>query len=95
MLNSGEKAPTLSLPDQNGKPFDLGSIIGAQPLILFFFPKANSMGCTKEACSFRDALQGDEYKGIDVKVIGVCPNSVDDIKRMVDTNKVSLKGVFD
>ena len=69
---TGQAAPAFSLPDQNGKPHKLSDYTGSW-LVLYFYPKDDTPGCTKEACSFRDDLFKLEKLG--AKVIGV---SVDD-----------------
>ncbi len=68
----GQAAPDFSLPDQNGKTHRLSDYAG-QWLVLYFYPKDDTPGCTKEACSFRDDLQQLEKLG--AKVVGI---SVDD-----------------
>jgi peroxiredoxin Q/BCP len=52
-LDIGDKAPDLSLPDQDGRPVSLKSFRGKQ-VVLYFYPKDDTPGCTKEACDFRD-----------------------------------------
>jgi thioredoxin-dependent peroxiredoxin len=54
-LEAGDKAPALSLPDQDGKTHRLKDYAG-RPVVLYFYPKDDTPGCTKEACDFRDAL---------------------------------------
>ena len=53
-LNIGDKAPALSLPDQSGEPNSLKDFMGKQ-VVLYFYPKDDTPGCTKESCDFRDA----------------------------------------
>ena len=53
-LEPGQKAPDFTLPDQDGTPVSLKSLRG-QPVVLYFYPKDDTPGCTKEACDFRDA----------------------------------------
>jgi peroxiredoxin Q/BCP len=74
MLKEGDKAPNFSSTDQDGKKVKLSDLKG-QKVVLYFYPKDNTPGCTKEACSFRDADQTFAAKGI--KVLGV---STDDEK---------------
>ena len=69
---TGQPAPTFVLPDQNGKTHTLKDYAG-QWVVLYFYPKDDTPGCTKEACSFRDDLHQLEKLG--AKVVGV---SVDD-----------------
>ena len=54
-LNIGDKAPTLSLPDQSGEPVSLKDFMGKQ-VVLYFYPKDDTPGCTKESCDFRDSI---------------------------------------
>jgi len=53
-LNIGDKAPALTLPDESGEPVGLKDFMGKQ-VVLYFYPKDNTPGCTKESCDFRDA----------------------------------------
>src|SRR5207247_2681024 len=55
-LQIGDKAPDFSLPDQNGQAVSLKSLKGKQ-VVLYFYPKDDTPGCTKEACGFRDSLR--------------------------------------
>ena len=73
-LNVGEKAPDFESVDQEGKKIKLSHFKGS-PVVLYFYPKDNTPGCTAEACNFRDNLESLQSHGI--KVLGV---SVDDEK---------------
>ncbi len=55
LVDPGRKAPAFSLPDQDGKVHRLKDYAG-RPLVVYFYPKDDTPGCTKEACAFRDAL---------------------------------------
>lgn len=74
MLNSGDKAPVFTLADQNGKEHSLKDYLGKW-VLLYFYPKDDTPGCTKEACSLRDAFP--RFKKLDATVFGV---SVDSMK---------------
>lgn len=65
-LKVGDKAPDFTLPDQDGQPFSLAQQRERGPVVLFFYPKDNSAGCTMQACSFRDAYQDFQDAGVDV-----------------------------
>jgi len=65
----GDKAPLFSLPDQNGKIISLSDFIGKTKLVIYFYPKDESYGCTKEACSFRDSYE--DFKEAGAEVIGI------------------------
>jgi len=68
----GTKAPAFSAPTQSGETITLKSLLG-RPVVLFFYPKDNTSGCTVEACSFRDAYA--ELKKV-AHVLGVSPDPV-------------------
>jgi peroxiredoxin Q/BCP len=65
----GKKAPAFTLPDQNGAPVSLKSLIAKGPLALYFYPKDMTPGCTTEACGFRDNL--DEIRAAGAQVAGI------------------------
>lgn len=73
-IPSGVPAPNFKLPDQNGKPHELKDYLG-KPVVLYFYPKDETPGCTKEACSFRDNYS--QYEKAGVVVLGVSPDSVE------------------
>lgn len=68
MLKEGDKAPDFSASDQNGNTVKLKALKG-QRVVLYFYPKDDTPGCTKEACSFRDA--DDIYREKGIRVLGV------------------------
>lgn len=74
MLKSGDKAPDFTLLSDKGEEVSLSDFAGKSEVILYFYPKDNTSGCTKEACSFRDNIQLIETKG--AVVLGVSPDSV-------------------
>jgi thioredoxin-dependent peroxiredoxin len=74
-LAAGAPAPELEGTDQNGSTVRLKDLRG-QPLLLFFYPKAGTPGCTKEACAFRDVWQS--YQTAGVRVVGVSHDTVAD-----------------
>ena len=67
----GKKAPDFTLPDENGKPVKLSSLRGKK-VILYFYPKDDTPGCTAQACGFRDSLPVIEEKN--AVVVGVSPD---------------------
>jgi len=73
MLQQGDTAPDFSAPDQNGVVRSLGEYRGRK-LVLYFYPKDMTSGCTREACDFRDNME--RLAGAGVAVIGVSPDSV-------------------
>lgn len=75
MLKSGQKAPNFSLKDDEGKTRSLKDFKGKR-VVLFFYPKADTSGCTTEACEFRDAFP--RFGKLDAVVLGISPDSVQD-----------------
>ncbi|MEB3885526.1 thioredoxin-dependent thiol peroxidase [Lyngbya sp. CCY1209] len=73
-LNVGDRAPDFTLPDAEGNPVQLGQFRG-KTVVLYFYPRDNTPGCTKEACGFRD--RHEDYQNRDIIVLGV---SADDAK---------------
>jgi thioredoxin-dependent peroxiredoxin len=70
-LSVGDPAPDITVQDDQGKPFNLSSLKG-KTVVLYFYPKADTPGCTKEACGFRDTSQ--EFAKRNAVVIGVSPD---------------------
>jgi peroxiredoxin Q/BCP len=87
MLKSGDKAPTFKLPSSTGETIDLADYKG-QRVVLYFYPRADTPGCTKEACGFRDAIAG--YKKLGVPVFGVSPDPVKDVKKFAEKFKLNF-----
>lgn len=83
MLEIGTKAPAFSLPDQNGKVHTLEEYAGKK-VILYFYPKDNTSGCTKQACAFGELYPQFIEKG--AVVIGVSKDSVASHKRFEEKN---------
>jgi peroxiredoxin Q/BCP len=80
MLKEGQKAPIFKLADQNGRIISLDSFQGKN-VVLYFYPKDNTSGCTKEACNFRDEFP--KFSKIDAVILGVSPDSVVSHKKFV------------
>ncbi len=74
MIAEGDKAPNFSLEADDGATVTRDSLAG-ENVVLFFYPKDNTSGCTKEACDFRDAFP--RFGKIDAVVIGVSPDSLE------------------
>lgn len=69
----GERMPLATLLDQNGKSVDMSELLG-KPFVVYFYPKDDTPGCTREACSFQEHLAG--FKRAKVKVVGISADSV-------------------
>jgi thioredoxin-dependent peroxiredoxin len=74
-VDAGSKAPNFTLPSQSGVMVNLKDFIGKKPVVLFFYPKDDTPGCTKEACAFRDDYE--EFDKLAAEVIGISSDSVD------------------
>ena len=73
MLEPGDQAPDFTLPDQNGDEVTLSSLRG-QTVVLYFYPRADTPGCTTQACGIRDRRA--DYAAAGVRVVGVSPDEV-------------------
>jgi peroxiredoxin Q/BCP len=78
-LKIGDKAPDFSLLDEQGRPVSLKDYLGKNVVVLYFYPKDFTSGCTTEACSFRDSYKPYREKG--AVVIGVSLDSVESHKK--------------
>jgi peroxiredoxin Q/BCP len=74
MVETGKRAPDFTLTDQEGKKVTLSKLKGS-PIVLYFYPKDDTPGCTKEACAFRDAFA--DYEKAGAKIFGVSPDGVE------------------
>ncbi len=74
-LKIGDRAPDFTLPDQSGTPVTLSSLLAAGPVVLFFYPAAESAVCTKEACHFRDLAA--DFAAAGVQRVGISRDSVE------------------
>jgi peroxiredoxin Q/BCP len=81
VLSVGEPAPKFKLPASTGETVDLSAYKGRR-VVLYFYPKADTPGCTTEACGFRDAIAG--YKKLDVPVFGISPDPVEDVRAFAE-----------
>lgn len=89
MLNTGEKAPDFTLPDQNGNNVSLSQFRGKK-VVLYFYPKDSTPGCTKEACSLRDHKA--ELEAKNAVVIGISRDSIASHKKF--ENKENLNFIL-
>ena len=93
MPKAGDTAPLFEGQDQDGKNFNLAGLIGKKIVLLYFYPKDFTGGCTKEACGFRDRMGDLQTNNVDV--IGVSFDSVDSHKKFADTYKLNFTLVAD
>ncbi len=87
MLEAGKKAPAFTLPDANGNKVSLKDFLGKK-VVLYFYPKDNTSGCTKEACDFRDAMP--DFSKIDAVVLGVSPDSPESHQKFIAKNNLNF-----
>ena len=87
MITTGKKAPAFKLADENGEMLSLSDLKG-ETVVLYFYPKASTPGCTTQACSVRDHRS--DYKKLGVRVIGVSPDSVAQVKKFHDAQKLNF-----
>jgi thioredoxin-dependent peroxiredoxin len=73
-LTLGDKIPYFTAKDTFGEIFDSKNVIGHKPVVIYFYPKDNTPGCTTQACSFRDQYQ--DFKDFGAEVIGISSDSV-------------------
>ncbi len=72
-LKVGDTIPKFTAKDTNGNDFDSANSVGQKPLVIYFYPKDNTPGCTAQACSFRD--QYEDFKDLGAEVIGISSDS--------------------
>jgi peroxiredoxin Q/BCP len=89
MLNPGDTIPDIALEGPDGKPVKLRELTGSRALVLYFYPKDDTPGCTVEACSFRDHYQDFTDAGADV--VGVSSDGRDSHARFVEKYKLPFK----
>lgn len=78
-IEVGSKVPLFKLPDQNGKVFNMSTVLGKKNLVIYFYPKDGTTGCTKEACSFRDNF--DLFKKSNATIIGISGDNITSHKK--------------
>ncbi|MBR5265178.1 MAG: thioredoxin-dependent thiol peroxidase [Clostridia bacterium] len=81
MLEAGMKAPDFTLPDKDGNMITLSDFVGKK-VVLYFYPKDNTPGCTRQACAFAGAYE--QFKDNDIIVIGISKDSVASHKKFAE-----------
>jgi thioredoxin-dependent peroxiredoxin len=87
MVEINDKAPEFSLLNENDETVSLADFAG-QWLVLYFYPKDDTPGCTKEACDFTDAL--DEFEGLNARVIGVSADSIQSHQKFIQKYRLGI-----
>jgi len=86
-IRVGEPAPEFSLPDQNGKRVSLADMAGRW-VVLYFYPKDDTPGCTIQACDFTNALH--EFQGLDAVILGCSPDSAESHQKFIEKFKLAI-----
>jgi len=84
----GNLAPAFTLPDQDGKPVSLKQFKGRKNVLLYFYPKAMTPGCTVQACGIRDSRKA--LDKLDTVVLGVSPDPVGRLGKFIDKEKLNF-----
>lgn len=87
-VNVGDKAPDFILPSQTGENITLSKFFGKKNIVLYFYPKDESAGCTKEACTFRDNYE--VFKELGAEVIGVSSQNVESHRSFASHYKLTF-----
>ena len=91
-MEEGKKAPSFELKNQNGEVISFDSLKG-KDVVLYFYPKDDTSGCTKEACNFRDEFP--EFSKLDAVILGVSPDSVESHKKFAGKYKLPFSLLSD
>lgn len=92
-IEIGDKIPEFSLPDQNGMMTDMKNFIGQSNIVLFFYPKDDTPGCTREACSFRDHYEN--FADAGAEVFGISGQSVESHKNFAEKHNLNYSILSD
>lgn len=92
-INVGDMAPDFTLPNQAGEPVVLSSFRGQRAVVLYFYPKDDTPGCTVESCSFRDSYE--DFVAVGAEVIGISSDSPDSHKAFAQKHNLPFTLVSD
>jgi peroxiredoxin Q/BCP len=87
VIEQGETAPDFELPDQDDRPVRLSDLRG-KPVVVYFYPKADTSGCTTQACGVRDRRA--DYEAAGARVLGISPDPVAKVKRFHDKQSLGF-----
>jgi peroxiredoxin Q/BCP len=88
MIAVGDRAPEFELPASDGKRVSLSQFAGQKNVVLFFYPKDNTPGCTVEACTFRDQYQ--DFTDAGAEVIGISSDSVESHQQFAGKHRLPM-----
>ncbi len=89
----GNKAPAFTLPNQSNEKMKLSSFVGDKNVVLYFYPKALTPGCTTQACGIRDSRA--EFEALDTVVFGLSPDPVEKLTRFIDKHELNFELLAD
>ncbi len=92
-IKEGKKAPSFTTLNQNGEKRKLEDLLGEKGLVLYFYPKDSTPGCTQEACDFRDNL--DELKKLGFNVVGVSKDSEKSHQKFIEKQNLNFELLAD
>jgi thioredoxin-dependent peroxiredoxin len=92
-IKAGDRAPDFTLPNQAGSPIKLKDLLSKGPVVLYFYPKDDTPGCTAEACSFRDAYE--DFKEAGAEVVGISSDSAGAHRAFADKHRLPFTLVSD
>ena len=87
-LHKNDKAPDFTLKDASGKSYTLSSFKGKSPVVVYFYPKAGTPGCTTEACGIRD--NWNQFADHNIQVLGISVDSIDALKNFKSEYKLNF-----
>jgi len=87
VLSEGDRAPAFTLADQDGDKVKLTDLKG-ETVVVYFYPRAETSGCTTQACGIRD--HGDEYRKLGARVLGISPDSPQALRKFADNQKLDF-----
>ncbi len=85
-VSVGSIAPDFTLPSQSGEPVSLRDFLGKRPVVLFFYPKDNTPGCTRQVCAIRDEFEG--FAKLDAEVVGISSDPVSSHERFTEDHNL-------
>ena len=87
MLEPGDRAPAFTLSDQDGNKVKLTDLKG-ETVVVYFYPRAATPGCTTQACGIRD--RGDEYRALGARVLGISPDEPEALRKFADNQTLDF-----
>ena len=92
-LSVGDEAPNFTLEDAENNSYTLSDYKGISPVIIYFYPKANTPGCTKQACGIRDDLS--KFKDNGIEIFGISVDSKEDIQEFINDYELNFSLLSD